>query len=136
MKSKKIWIGRWLGAVALLHTLFALVVFTPIYQRLLQQGWFNSVGEDPLLNAAVWFLLFGAPLALLAVAVHAMEKNGEILFTCNLEKKNRNEVIQLFSKKLPSKKYSIERMPMLSLDIELTDDLTNLMKGFIIKRLQ
>lgn len=79
MKSKKIWIGRWLGAVALLHTLFALVVFTPIYQRLLQQGWFNSVGEDPLLNAAVWFLLFGAPLALLAVAVHAMEKNGEIL---------------------------------------------------------
>jgi hypothetical protein len=79
MKGKKIWIGRWLGAVALLHTLFALVVFTPTYQRLLQQGWFNSVGRDPMLNAAVWFFLFGAPLALFAIAVHAMERNGEIL---------------------------------------------------------
>jgi hypothetical protein len=79
MKSKKIWIGRWLGAVALLHTVFGLVVFAPLLQRLLQQGWFNSVGTDPMLNVAVWFLLFGAPLTLFAVAVHSMEKNGEIL---------------------------------------------------------
>ena len=32
-----------------------------------------------MLNAGVWFLLFGAPLALFAIAVHAMERNGEIL---------------------------------------------------------
>jgi hypothetical protein len=79
MKNEKIWIGRWLGAVAALHTLFALVVFAPIYQRLLQHGWFDSVGEDPLLNAGVWFVLFGAPLALLAQTIHTMEKNGAIL---------------------------------------------------------
>ncbi len=63
-----------------------------------------------------------------------LEVKGEMLFTCNLESRTREEVMEIFLKKLPEKKIEIIRMPMLSLDFELTDDLTNVMKGFIIKR--
>ena len=78
MKSNRIWIGRWITAVAALHTLFAIIVFGQIFLKLGQSGWFDSVGVDPMLNAAVWFMLFGAPLALLGITVHAMEKTGKI----------------------------------------------------------
>ena len=62
-----------------------------------------------------------------------LDEKGQILFTCNLEKKTRDEIIQLFSKKIKNKKMSITRMPMQSLDFEPTDDIHNLMKGFILK---
>jgi hypothetical protein len=68
------WIGHWLMAVAILHTLFALVVFRATYGHLWQLGLFNTVGRDPMSAAAVWFLLFGVPLAALAHAVHALER--------------------------------------------------------------
>ncbi|MBC7420338.1 MAG: class I SAM-dependent methyltransferase [Bdellovibrio sp.] len=64
-----------------------------------------------------------------------LEKNGEILFSCNLDQRTREEVLEIFIKKLPEKKIEIIRMPMQSLDFELPDDLTNLTKGFIVKRL-
>ncbi len=65
----------------------------------------------------------------------ALEKNGQILFACNLDQRTREEVLEMFIHKLPDKKIEVIRMPMQSLDYEVTDDLTNLTKGFIIKRL-
>ena len=65
----------------------------------------------------------------------SLEKGGQILFTCHLDQRTREEVLEIFIKKLPDKKIEIIRMPMQSLDYEITDDLTNLTKGFIIKRL-
>ena len=69
------WKGRWLLAVALLHTLAAAVMFTPQWQILWQRGVFNAVADDMPLGAAVWFLLFGAVLALLAWEVTALESS-------------------------------------------------------------
>jgi hypothetical protein len=75
-KIRKIWIGRWLILVAILHTLFAVVVFGKIFLELMQRGVFNTVGQDPMTAAAVWFLLFGAVLALMGMAIHALEQNS------------------------------------------------------------
>lgn len=74
--NRKIWIGRWLIGVAILHTLFALVVFNKIFLTVMQHGVFNAVGNDPMTAAAVWFLLFGAALALMGMAIHSLEQNG------------------------------------------------------------
>ena len=60
---------------------------------------------------------------------------GELLFTCNYEEWTRSDLIRQFSKRIPAKKYSIERMPLLPLDYGETDELKNLMKGFILRKL-
>lgn len=73
---RKIWIGRWLILVAILHTLFAVVVFGRVFLDLMQRGMFNTVGHDPMTAAAVWFLLFGAVLAGMGMAIHTLEQNG------------------------------------------------------------
>lgn len=75
MKSRKVWIGRWLMFVALGHTVVGLLVGSRVLADIAQRGVFNTVGNDPWTNAIVWFLLFGAPLALLGMAIHAMEKS-------------------------------------------------------------
>ena len=72
---RKIWIGRWLLAVAALHTIFAGLFFGKVLLSVLQRGVFNSVGRDPMTAAAVWFLFFGAGLALLGMAIHALERS-------------------------------------------------------------
>ncbi|MBY0452522.1 MAG: hypothetical protein K2P92_05755, partial [Bdellovibrionaceae bacterium] len=63
-----------------------------------------------------------------------LNKKGQILFTCNLEKRTRDEIVQLFTKKLKGQHYSVSQMPQMSLDYECTDELKNLMKGFILKK--
>lgn len=68
------WIGRWILGVALLHTLFAIVVFKNTLLEIAAAGVFNSVGQDPMRGAVVWFVLFGAVIALLGFTVDALEK--------------------------------------------------------------
>jgi len=63
-----------------------------------------------------------------------LEKNGQLLFTCNFEKWSRKELIANFTKKLPSGCYKIDRMPLQSLDFGETDEIKSLMKGFILTR--
>ena len=74
--NRKIWIGRWLILVAIVHTLFAIVVFDKVFLDIVQRGVFNTVGNDPMTAAAVWFLLFGAVLALMGMAIHSLEQNN------------------------------------------------------------
>lgn len=71
------WIGRWLLGVALLHTFFGLVAFPQVLLQLWQLGVFDAVGTDPLRGAVVWFLLFGAPLTLLAWVITPLERRQE-----------------------------------------------------------
>ncbi len=59
-----------------------------------------------------------------------LEKSGKILFTCNYEKMNREEIVKLFSQKIRG--FKIDRLPQLSLDYENSDDLKNLMKGLLL----
>lgn len=75
--QRRPWIGHWLMAVAVLHTVFALVFLRQPLLGVVQRGVFNTVGQDPMTAAAVWFLLFGAVLALLALAITALERSGD-----------------------------------------------------------
>ncbi len=61
--------------------------------------------------------------------------SGEILFTCNFEEWSKSDLIRHFSEGLPAKKYIFERIPLLSLDYGETDEIKNLMKGFILRQL-
>lgn len=70
------WIGHWLMAVAALHTLFALLVFRQPLLSIVQRGVFNTVGQDPMSAATVWFFLFGVVLALLAMAITPLERSN------------------------------------------------------------
>jgi len=58
----KQWIGRWLMGVSIIHTIFAFVVFQNVLISLIQRGVFNTVGNDPMAGAVVWFVLFGVVL--------------------------------------------------------------------------
>lgn len=66
--------------------------------------------------------------------VDCLNPHGQILFTCSLEKFSRSEIMDLFLKNLKRAKLQFTSLPMLNLDHELTDDLNNLMKGFLITK--
>lgn len=80
---------------------------------------------------SIWKLESDLPM-LAKNMVDCLNPGGQILFTCNLEKYSRSEIMDLFLKNLKKAKLESRRLPMLSLDYELTDDLNNLMKGFLI----
>jgi 23S rRNA (cytosine1962-C5)-methyltransferase len=69
---------------------------------------------------------------LAVLLMSCLSLKGRILFTCNLEKLSRSDLLKLFCKNLKKYDYSTERVPMMNLDFEETDDLKNLMKGFFI----
>ena len=59
------WIGRSLLAIGLLHTVFGGVVLKPVWTALLHEGVWNTVNQQPLREAAYWFLFFGFVVLLL-----------------------------------------------------------------------
>lgn len=69
----KRWIGRWIIGVSVLHTLFALVLFGPVFRAMLGSGMWNSVGQVPMRAAAAWFLLSGGFMLVCGLAVDAVE---------------------------------------------------------------
>lgn len=69
------WKGWWLLTVAAIHTVFAAVVFPPQLEEIVRRGVIDSVGTDPMVGAVVWFVLFGAVLALLGWAVLLVERH-------------------------------------------------------------
>ncbi|WP_349741381.1 DUF6463 family protein [Roseateles cavernae] len=71
------WIGHWLTGVAALHTVFAGATFAPVLLQMTRGGLLGSVGADPLRGAVTWFTLFGAVLALLAISITALERDGQ-----------------------------------------------------------
>jgi len=74
--SMKCWIGRWLIAVSAIHTLFAIVMFHSVLSSIVQRGVFNTVGNDPMAGAVVWFVLFGVVLFICGLAVSALEQSS------------------------------------------------------------
>lgn len=83
---------------------------------------------------SVWKLERDLP-ELAQLLVSCLNPGGTVLFTCNLEKKTRSEIVKLFERGVQrmKNKYEIQRLPMMSLDYELTDDLKNLLKGFLFQ---
>ena len=76
MQHTKIWIGRWTIFVAIGHTAVGLLVGGAVVLGVLRRGIFNAVGNDPMTGMVVWFLLFGAVLALLGIAITALERSA------------------------------------------------------------
>ncbi|MDD2178617.1 DUF6463 family protein [Acidovorax sp. D2M1] len=70
------WKGLWLMAVAVVHTIFAAVVFEPQLREIARRGVFNSVGTDPMAGAVAWFVLFGGVFALLGWAILRIERSA------------------------------------------------------------
>lgn len=77
MQAKKIWIGRWIVFVAIIHTVFGLVVGGKVVSGLVERGFFNAMGSDPMTGYIVWFVLVGPVLALLGMAVTVIERSGQ-----------------------------------------------------------
>jgi|CXWL01.1.fsa_nt_gi hypothetical protein len=71
----KRWIGRWIIAVSVLHTLFGLMAFTPVLRAMLSDGFWNSVGADAMRGAVAWFLLTGGFMLICGLAVDACERS-------------------------------------------------------------
>lgn len=67
------WKGRWVMAVALVHTAFALVMFGSDLAALVREGLIDTVGNDARRGAVVWFLLFGPALWLAGQGIDALE---------------------------------------------------------------
>ncbi|MFZ6870456.1 DUF6463 family protein [Undibacterium sp. Di27W] len=76
-KTRKIWIGHYLIAVAALHTIAAILFFGPVFMGMLERGVFNTVNRDPLRSAATWFLLFGIPFLLLGMTINSLERKPD-----------------------------------------------------------
>lgn len=70
------WISRWLLGVAALHTAFGLWAFAPTLAELVAQGWIGTATRSAQAAAVSWFMLFGAPLALLAWLLPALQAAG------------------------------------------------------------
>lgn len=74
MNTRKRWIGRWLIAVAVAHTIVGVLMGSGALATILDRGVLNSVGADAQTGVIVWFFLFGALLALMGMAVDTLEK--------------------------------------------------------------
>ena len=103
----------------------------------LDRRWDLIICDPPSLGRSqdsIWRLEGDLP-ALAKHMVDCLKPGGQILFICKLEKFSRSEIIDLFLKNLKHAKLEISRLPMQSLDYELTDDLNNLMKCFLVTKI-
>lgn len=101
-----------------------------------KRQWDLMICDPPTFGRAkdsVWKIERDLP-ELAELMLKCIPKNGQILFTCNYEKMNRDELLKLFSQKIRGH-FKVERLPQISLDYEHTDDLKNLMKGFLITKI-
>ena len=75
MKSRTVWIGKWLIATAIVHALVGVALGGDILIGIVKRGMFNTVPDtDPLTGMVVWFMLFSAPFAMLGMAVDTLER--------------------------------------------------------------
>ena len=74
MKGKR-WIGRWLMAVGVVHTLFGLIFMRDALAVLWAEGLFNTVNGQPEREFPFWFIFAG----LLMIVLGAMIDRNEAL---------------------------------------------------------
>ena len=73
---RRCWIGRWIVAVSVLHTLFGLFAFTAVLRSMTSAGLWDSVGSDAMRGAVAWFLLSGGFMLVAGLAIDAVERTG------------------------------------------------------------
>jgi hypothetical protein len=67
------WIGYWVMVVAVLHTVFAVVMFGNELSSIVQRGVFNTVQGNLKTAATVWFFLFSGMLFICGLALRHLE---------------------------------------------------------------
>jgi Family of unknown function (DUF6463) len=67
------WLGRYIIAVSGIHTLFGIIFFFEVGSRILADGVFNAVGQDPMRGAVAWFMLAGFFMTALGLAIDLLE---------------------------------------------------------------
>ncbi len=73
--TRQRWIGRWIIGVAVIHTVFACIVFQEPLADILKRGVWNSIGDDPMRGAVAWFLLCGGFILLCGLAIDTYERS-------------------------------------------------------------
>jgi TRAP-type C4-dicarboxylate transport system permease large subunit len=70
------WIGRWLFAVGVIHSLFGFFFARGTLATLVHEGLFNTVNGQPDREAAFWFLCTGVLLLVVGLLVDVLERRG------------------------------------------------------------
>lgn len=72
----RVWIGKTIGIIGLIHTVFGLVVFRDVIFEIFRRGFFNTIQEQPLENYAFWFIFFGFFTIILGLTIDFSERFG------------------------------------------------------------
>ncbi|UCE07736.1 MAG: hypothetical protein JSW07_06810 [bacterium] len=70
------WIGKWIFAVGVIHTLFGIAFMKTTLAVLWSERLFNTVNGQPDREATFWFLYTGFLLLIVGALVNQVEKHG------------------------------------------------------------
>jgi len=70
------WIGRWLFAVGVIHSLFGIFFMRSTLATLWSEGLLNTVNGQPPREAVFWFLCTGIMLLIVGVLANQAEREG------------------------------------------------------------
>ena len=68
------WIGKWLFAVGVIHSLFGIIFMHTTLAVLWSEGLLNTVNGQPPREAVFWFLCTGIMLLIVGVLVNQAER--------------------------------------------------------------
>ena len=72
----RVWIGKFIIAIGLIHGVFGLVVFRDTLNLLVAEGLINTVNGEPDRELAFWFIAFGVLVIVLGALVEWCERRG------------------------------------------------------------
>ena len=75
----KVWIGKSIFAIGIIHSIFGFVVFHSTIGILLGEGLFNTVNQQPDRGAVFWFLFTGFALLIVGALVNWIERTQAAL---------------------------------------------------------
>lgn len=67
-------IGFLIIGVGVIHSAFGFIVFWQTWVQIFELGFFNSIGEDPMRGAVVWFFLFALPVISYGYLIHWIQR--------------------------------------------------------------
>ena len=75
------WIGRSLAAIGVLHSADGVTATRGTLGAMVADGFWDTVGADPVRQSAFWFLVAGVALLLVGALADALEREGHPLPT-------------------------------------------------------
>ena len=72
----KVWIGRSLLVIGVIHIGFGFVFYHEVLYKLANEFFVNSIGRDSVRLAAFWFFITGFCLMLIGSLLNHIEKKG------------------------------------------------------------